>query len=162
MGRQLDATSEFRCRNSPAFADRGCPAVGDPSASLEQQAAFIGTAVHGTKLGYIHEADFIKWRELSLTFAVPQRFQTSDLLRGASLTLAGRNLATWTDYPGMDPEIAESGTGNFNQNEFNTQPPVRYWTWSRWATLATSAWGTDHGGDGWRLHGRLRRRAQCR
>lgn len=125
---QLDASSEFRCRTGIAYEDRGCSAVGDPDASLEEQAAFIGSAALGTRIGYIHKADFVKWRELSLTLAVPQRFQTASILRGASLTLSGRNLATWTDYPGMDPEIAESGTGNFNQNEFNTQPPVRYWT----------------------------------
>lgn len=125
---QLDATSEFRCRTGIAYEDRGCQAVGDPNASVDRQAAFIGSAALGTRYGYIHEADFIKWREFSVTLAVPQRFQTSELLRGASLTLSGRNLATWTDYPGMDPEVAESGTGNFNQNEFNTQPPVRYWT----------------------------------
>lgn len=125
---QLDATSEFRCRTGVAYEDRGCHAVGDPSASLADQAAYIGSARLGTRYGYIHKADFVKWRELSITLGVPSRFQTSGLLRGATLTLSGRNLATWTDYPGMDPEVAEAGTGNFTQNEFNTQPPVRYWT----------------------------------
>ena len=48
---------------------------------------------------------------------------------GLSLTLAGRNLATWTDYTGLDPEINESGgAANFTQGEFNTMPPVRYFT----------------------------------
>jgi len=43
------------------------------------------------------------------------------------LTFAGRNLAVWTDYPGLDPEANEGGGGdNFGQSEFNTQPPVRY------------------------------------
>jgi hypothetical protein len=44
-------------------------------------------------------------------------------------TLSGRNLTTWTDYTGIDPEINESGGGaNFTQGEFNTQPPLRYYT----------------------------------
>jgi hypothetical protein len=48
---------------------------------------------------------------------------------GLSLTLAGRNLMTWTDYPGLDPEINETGSAsNFTQGEFGTQPQVRYWT----------------------------------
>jgi hypothetical protein len=48
-------------------------------------------------------------------------------LDGLSLTLAGRNLATWTDYSGLDPETVEGGgDANFSQSEFNTQPPVRY------------------------------------
>ena len=51
------------------------------------------------------------------------------MLRGSSLTISGRNLKTWTDYSGIDPEINESGgNANFTQNEFNTQPPLRYYT----------------------------------
>lgn len=120
---QLDGTTEFRC------FQLGCGAVGDPNATLEEQAAFIGTRMLGTVRGYIHKADFIKWREASITFRAPESFgERFSVLRGASLTLAGRNLATWTDYPGLDPEIAEQGAANFNQNEFNTQPPLRYLT----------------------------------
>jgi hypothetical protein len=48
-------------------------------------------------------------------------------LDGLRLTFAGRNLAVWTDYPGLDPEANEGGgDDNFGQSEFNTQPPVRY------------------------------------
>ena len=48
-------------------------------------------------------------------------------LNGLRLTVAGRNLATWTDYTGLDPETVEGGGNvNFSQSEFNTQPPVRY------------------------------------
>jgi hypothetical protein len=48
---------------------------------------------------------------------------------GLSLTIAGRNLRTWTDYPGLDPEINETGSGsNYTQNEFGSQPQIRYWT----------------------------------
>jgi hypothetical protein len=51
------------------------------------------------------------------------------MLDGVTLTLAGRNLATWTDYTGLDPEINESGGGaGFTQGEFNTQPPLRQLT----------------------------------
>jgi len=50
-------------------------------------------------------------------------------LRGAAISVSGRNLKTWTDYTGLDPEINESGGGaNCTQNEFNTQPPVRVWS----------------------------------
>lgn len=44
------------------------------------------------------------------------------------MTLSGRNLATWTDYTGIDPEANESGGSNFNQAEFNSQPALRYYT----------------------------------
>lgn len=120
---QLDGTTEFRC-----YQQR-CAAVTDPNASLEEQAAFLGTRLLGTVRGYIHKADFVKWREASLTLRAPASVgERYSFLRGASFTLSGRNLATWTDYPGLDPEIAEAGASNFNQNEFNTQPPLRHLT----------------------------------
>jgi TonB-dependent starch-binding outer membrane protein SusC len=125
---QLDFTTEFRCRTMVGFNDRGCEFTSDPNASIENQARYIGSAALGTRWGYIYPADFIKWREMSVSIGVPERFQHVRGLRGASLTFAGRNLATWTDYPGLDPEITEAGGGNFNQNEFNTQPPVRHFT----------------------------------
>jgi hypothetical protein len=101
----------------------------NPNASVDDQARFLGDALYGTLYGYIYPADFVKWREMSVTFAVPESLaRTNRLLNGATLTLSGRNLHTWTDYPGLDPEITESAVGNFSQNEFNTAPPVRYFT----------------------------------
>jgi TonB-dependent starch-binding outer membrane protein SusC len=142
--KQLNYTELFRCQtgynNGTAGAARGqCAAVADPNASLTEQAAFLAQrfgattstgSLSSTSVGYIEDADFIKLRELSVTLAVPQSLARDfSLLQGASLTLSGRNLATWTDYTGLDPEINESGGGaNFTQGEFNTQPPLRYFT----------------------------------
>jgi hypothetical protein len=146
---QLNYTELFRCQtgfnNAVQGAARGqCAAVADPNASMEEQAAFIAqrfgaqwtnpatgaTSQVVTSAGYVEDADFIKLRELSLTLGVPtQLSQRFGMLQGASVTLSGRNLATWTDYRGLDPEINESGGGaNFTQGEFNTQPPLRYMT----------------------------------
>ncbi len=44
-----------------------------------------------------------------------------------NLVLSGRNLATWTDYLGSDPEV-QGNTGNFGGRDFLTQPQVRYFT----------------------------------
>ncbi len=115
----------FRCGFR---STRGCPAVGDPNASLEQQARFISDRYHGSAIGFLEKGDFYKWRELSLAFAVPPSLADRvGPLNNLRVTLAGRNLATWTDYTGLDPETIEGGgNSNFNQSEFNTQPPVRY------------------------------------
>nr|NIU79486.1 SusC/RagA family TonB-linked outer membrane protein [Gammaproteobacteria bacterium] len=115
----------FRCGYR---STRGCAAVGNPDAPLQEQAAYIADRYLGSAYGYVEKADFYKWRELSLTFSVPQAWtQYFQQAEGLRLTLAGRNLATWTDYDGLDPETNETG-GNtaFHQSEFNTQPPVRY------------------------------------
>jgi TonB-dependent starch-binding outer membrane protein SusC len=133
---QLNDNEQYRCFFSAAFGDRGCEGADDPNASLEDQAAAIG-AVYGdpnngrTSYFYnIHKADFIKWRELAVTFSPPERWTSFfQQARNISLTVAGRNLGTWTKYPGLDPEANESGAStNFTQGEFGTQPQVRYWT----------------------------------
>jgi hypothetical protein len=101
--------------------------VGDPTASLEDQAAYIADRYIGSAAGFVEKANFVKWRELSITLRAPSELARNlGALNGLSLTLAGRNLATWTSYPGLDPEVNEGGgDSNFNQSEFNTQPPVR-------------------------------------
>ncbi len=50
---------------------------------------------------YFEDADYVKLRELALSFDAP---------RGVTITLVGRNLATWTGYSGLDPEAGSYGT----------------------------------------------------
>jgi hypothetical protein len=122
---QGNDSESFRCGFR---STRGCQAVGDPNASLEEQARYISDRYLGSAYGYVESADFIKWRELSVTLDAPEALtSTMPRLSGLSLTVSGRNLKTWTDYTGLDPETVEAGgSSNFNQSEFNTQPPVRY------------------------------------
>lgn len=130
--KQLNETEFFRCRQQAGLAFHSqCGALSNPNASLREQAAFIGAQfLSATPFGYIEDADFVKWRELSLRFGVPESLGARfPALSGASISLSGRNLKTWTDYSGLDPEINESGGGtNFTQGEFNTQPPVRVYS----------------------------------
>lgn len=114
----------FRCGFN---SSRGCAAVGDPDASLQEQAAYIADRFLGSAAGYVEKADFWRWRELSVAFDVPESLSSRvSALAGLRMTLAGRNLATFTDYDGLDPETNETGgNSNFSQSEFNTQPPVR-------------------------------------
>jgi TonB-dependent starch-binding outer membrane protein SusC len=133
---QLNDTENFRCLFSLLIGDRGCAGFDDPNAPQAEQAAALGNIVGdpdtGTVslYGFIHKADFIKWRELAFTFTAPRNWtRRFGGISALSLTLAGRNLHTWTDYPGLDPEVNETGSStNFTQGEFGTQPQVRYWT----------------------------------
>jgi TonB-linked SusC/RagA family outer membrane protein len=129
--RQLNYTEYFRCRTQNAAPYYGqCAALSDPNASLAAQAAYIGAqfAPFGaTPYGYIEDASFVKWRELTVRYDVGSAFNGRfPQLNGLVFSVSGRNLHTWTKYTGLDPEINESGgTANFTQDEFNTQPPVR-------------------------------------
>ena len=127
--RQQNETEYFRCRTQNANPFFGqCAALSDPNASLETQAAYVASQfLSATPYGYMEDATFTKWRELSVRFGFPESWGNRvRALGGAAITVSGRNLKTWTDYTGLDPEINESGGGsNFTQAEFNTQPPVR-------------------------------------
>lgn len=62
-------------------------------------------------LNSVHEADFIRLREISLTYRPPADWATRLGARTLSFTLSGRNLALWTKFPGRDPEINVWGRG---------------------------------------------------
>ena len=63
-----------------------------------------------TQTQYVEKADFVKLRDLSLSYTLPQPWARRAKLQSASIVLAGHNLATWTGYSGLDPEV--SGYGN--------------------------------------------------
>lgn len=60
---------------------------------------------------YAEDGSYVKLREVSLSYGLP----TSVLSRvgrgvsGARLTLSARNLKTWTNYTGLDPEVSNFG-----------------------------------------------------
>ena len=54
----------------------------------------------GTTEAFMQDASFVKLREVSATYTLPERW----LGKRSSLTLAARELHTWTDYRGLDPE----------------------------------------------------------
>jgi TonB-dependent starch-binding outer membrane protein SusC len=94
----------YRCA-----ASQNCQALNDPNtpaADMPIYRAGLSTPPHGV---YIHKADFVKLRDLSLTWTAPERFATAVSASAMSLTLAGHNLALWSDYPGPDPEVNTYG-----------------------------------------------------
>src|SRR3989440_2999609 len=116
----FNSTEQFRCGLN------NCRGRNDPTGPLAEQAAAVGK-IPGTHGGCKQEPDFIKLRELSLTYDAPARLSSRIGASSLSFTLAGRNLATWTKYKGLDPELNEAGQNNFTTADFLTQPPVRYW-----------------------------------
>jgi hypothetical protein len=59
---------------------------------------------------------------------LPQRFAAQMRAAAATLTIAGRNLHTWTNYAGLDPELNAGAQANFTTTDFLTMPQVRYFT----------------------------------
>lgn len=55
-------------------------------------------------LNAIEEADYIRWRELSLSYTVPGGVVERMGLDRLTLSAAARNLNLWTKYSGIDPD----------------------------------------------------------
>jgi TonB-linked SusC/RagA family outer membrane protein len=51
---------------------------------------------------YYQNAGFVKLREISASYIIPERWLP--LARNATFTLSAREVATWTDFDGLDPE----------------------------------------------------------
>lgn len=117
----FDNTRRFHCSFST------CQESFDKTQPLFDQAAAVSIAL-GTDAGYIENADFTKLRELSFTIIAPDRIAHNFGLQNLDFTIAGRNLKTWTDYKGFDPEVNSSPGANFTTQEFLTLPPSRTWT----------------------------------
>ena len=53
---------------------------------------------------YVENGAYAKLREISVSYQLDPRWLRMRGVTGATLTVAGRNLKTWTDYSGWDPE----------------------------------------------------------
>ena len=61
------------------------------------------------------DAGFVKLREISVSYTFDQPWVARRIgMSSIDVRLAGRNLKTWTDYSGLDPEVGGVG-GNINR-----------------------------------------------
>jgi hypothetical protein len=102
-----------------------CAELYDRNTPLDLQAASVARTQFASWAGFVEDADFVKLREIALTLSVPDRFARRVAAGGLHLTFAGRNLATWTKYTGLDPELNYGGQTNFNTADAGTLPPNR-------------------------------------
>jgi TonB-linked SusC/RagA family outer membrane protein len=78
----------------------------------------------------IQKADFLKLRDLSLSYDLPAGL-VGRFADRASLMVAGHNLRIWSKYGGADPELNfNGGTSTFNRNDSWTVPAPRRYTFS--------------------------------
>jgi TonB-linked SusC/RagA family outer membrane protein len=107
-----------------------CAGLLNPNASLEAQARVVMVREHPSRsvAGFFEDGDFLRFRELSLTYRVPEGF-ASRMLRGRNLTATAsvRNLGIlWTKYTGVDPEAF--GTTGDAPSEFQAFAPPTYFS----------------------------------
>jgi len=80
---------------------------------------------------YVEDASFVKLREVTLSYDVPSAMLSrfGGRIRTAELSISGRNLLTWTDYTGLDPEVSNFGNQQIARNiDVAPFPPSRsFW-----------------------------------
>ena len=77
----------------------------------------------------ITKDNFAKWRELTFSYTVPDRYARMVNASHAILSVSGRNLHTWTSYQGFEPEamfLGGSRGGNASWEQ-TTLPQLTSW-----------------------------------
>ena len=110
----------LRCQR-PEYS---CAQYQDPSTPLaEQAAAWLFTNDPSSFSAF--DASFTRFRELTLRWTVESRLARVTGSDAMQIVLSGRNLATWTQWPGPDPEINSLGRGSLTRNDLSAVPLAR-------------------------------------
>jgi TonB-linked SusC/RagA family outer membrane protein len=107
-----------------------CPAI-DADAG-QGECRIVTWAVAGDIRVYVEDASYVKLRELTLSYDIPASITQrlfGDRISDAELTFGGRDLLTFTDYTGLDPEVSNFGNQPIARNiDVAPYPPSRsYW-----------------------------------
>jgi TonB-linked SusC/RagA family outer membrane protein len=127
-----DGGNNFQCNAAPY----ACRENMDKTAPLAWQARhvakFYGSpdangTVQKTDRGYYQPGNFWKFREFSASYAVPQSWLRPIRAKdGSTVVFSMRNISTWTNYTGLDPE--EHDQPNDTQSNFQSAGPSTYVT----------------------------------
>jgi TonB-linked SusC/RagA family outer membrane protein len=118
---KLDGNYRVRCYFFAECRENWYPTEFDPAKIAEIQAA-------GTYAGAIlDDGDFLKLREVAVSYGVPSEWVSQIGARSGNITVAARNLYTWTKFMGLEPESTFNGGsrgGSFSLWEQNVLPQL--------------------------------------
>jgi TonB-linked SusC/RagA family outer membrane protein len=115
--------------------------LNNPASTAQQRLDAANTYIRNNRhllepgLNEFEKGDFLKFRDISLTYTAPRAMAAKMRASTMAITLSATNLAMWTPYSGSDPEVAYSGrqagggvTGNFNDasDSFGMPVPRRF------------------------------------
>ena len=111
----------YRCASA-----QNCRILNDPNTPATELPVYRIGAGTNTPFGlYVHKADFVKLRDVSVTYTLPSQWVARTRAASMSVTLAGHNLALWSDYPGPDPEVNTYGNRAFIRGDIYSMPMTR-------------------------------------
>jgi hypothetical protein len=100
-------------------------AVNDPDFDQRELADLFFFANAEEPTPFVDKGDFVKLREVSVSYTLPAMWAAAMRAERASVVFSGRNLQTWTDYNGIDPEVNGFGQGDIERTDFLSVPQSR-------------------------------------
>ena len=97
---------------------------GKPDAEKVPFAVFTQSLYNGLVASdyFVEDGSYVKLRELSVSFNLGENLMRAAglnrIANGVKLALIGRNLYTWTNYTGFDPDVTAGGDFNFRVDGF--------------------------------------------
>lgn len=87
---------------------------------------FYRNVHRGVSENFIEDASWVRLRSVGLTYNLPASLFRTAIVKNASVSVTGNNLALWTKYTGYDPETSSFNAGS-NVDGFTgfTYPAVR-------------------------------------
>ena len=104
---QANRTAWLRCRSAL------CAEAYDDALAVEEQIRLASMMIYDLAPGINENGRFVRLREVALSLDAPSRWAAGLGASSARLTVAGRNLALWTPYGGLDPEVRAAAPTNF-------------------------------------------------
>jgi hypothetical protein len=142
-GTHADTRERASCSGSPLVCTgnekvfgttifQGQPVVGPgvgKSVPIGQNWFFngLGNNFNGPGAQFVEDGGYVKLREVAISYGVPSRLARRVGVTGMDLRLAGRNLKTWTNYTGFDPETNLGGGTNQQGVDYYNNPQSRQW-----------------------------------
>ncbi len=130
-----NSTNEYRTRSVVRTREAVMPSLLPDQERLRVFGPFVdskGVSVTPNNVAepFLEKGDFIRFRELGLTYTMPATLASRLRAQRATITVGGRNLALWTKYSGPDPEaLTDNGSSDpsaqFSTSDFFNLPPSR-------------------------------------
>lgn len=77
---------------------------------------------------FVEKASWVRLRDVSLSYALPQSVLAKSAIRSLTITLSGRNLFLDTPYKGVDPETNLYGASNAQGLDYFNMPGTKSYT----------------------------------
>ena len=98
---------------------------GDNDIEMRKDEEYYSTVLWGIEESKIFDKSLLRFKELLISWDMPQGWFANTFISGISVFANGRNLALWTDYPNFDPESSTAEGNGIGAFEYVSLPNTR-------------------------------------